>query len=73
MNLQKLKNGVLEIEDEILRIRRQIHEYLEFSYKEYNTAKLVSEVLKKLGIEVRTGVGLPTVVVGILKTSKPER
>lgn len=71
MNLQKLKNDVLEIEDEIIRIRRQIHEYPELSYKEYNTAKLVSEVLKKLGIEVRTGVGLPTAVVGILKTSKP--
>ncbi|QGR19626.1 carboxypeptidase CpsA [Stygiolobus azoricus] len=71
MNLQKLKNDVLEIEDEIIRIRRQIHEYPELSYKEYNTAKLVSEVLKKLGIEVRTGVGLPTAVVGILKTSRP--
>lgn len=71
MDIEKLKKDVLEIEDWIIQIRRKIHENPELSYQEYNTAKLVAETLKSLGIEVKTGVGLPTAVVGILKTGKP--
>ena len=71
MDLEKLKRDVLEIEDKIIQIRRKIHEYPELSYKEYNTAKLVAETLKELGIEVKVGVGLPTAVVGIMKGSRP--
>jgi len=71
MDIEKLKKDVLEIEDKIIEIRRKIHENPELSYKEYNTAKLVAETLKSLGIEVKVGVGLPTAVLGILKTSKP--
>jgi carboxypeptidase Ss1 len=69
--IEKFKRDVLEFEQEIIRIRRQIHEYPELSYQEYRTSELVAETLKKLGIEVRKGVGLPTAVVGILKGSKP--
>ncbi|WP_188596926.1 carboxypeptidase CpsA [Thermocladium modestius] len=71
MDLEKLRRDVIEIEDEIIKIRRQIHENPELSYKEYNTAKLVADTLRNLGIEVKTGVGLPTAVVGTLKTPRP--
>ncbi len=74
MDLEKLRRDVIEIEDEIIKIRRQIHENPELSYKEYNTAKLVADTLRNLGIEVKTGGvgGLPTAVVGgTLKTPRP--
>ena len=71
MDLEKLKRDVLEIEDRIIQIRRKIHEYPELSYREYNTARLVADTLKELGIDVEVGVGLPTAVVGILRASRP--
>ncbi|BCU69876.1 carboxypeptidase CpsA [Stygiolobus caldivivus] len=71
MDLEKLKKDALEVEDKIVQIRRKIHEYPELSYKEYNTAKLVADTLRELGLEVKVGVGLPTAVVGTLRASKP--
>ncbi|MEM4912551.1 MAG: amidohydrolase, partial [Metallosphaera sp.] len=69
--VEKLKNDVKEIEDWIIQIRRKIHENPELSYKEYSTSKLVAETLRKLGIEVEEGVGLPTAVVGRIRGNKP--
>ncbi|ACP37716.1 amidohydrolase [Sulfolobus islandicus M.14.25] len=69
--VEKLKNDVKEIEDWIIQIRRKIHENPELSYKEYSTSKLVAETLRKLGIEVEEGVGLPTAVVGKIRGNKP--
>lgn len=54
------------LEPEIIQIRRIIHSNPEISYKEVKTAELVSEKLRKLGIEVKTNVG-GTGVLGILK------
>ncbi|ARM76985.1 carboxypeptidase CpsA [Acidianus manzaensis] len=71
MDLEKLKRDANEIEPWIIDLRRKIHENPELSYKEFNTAKIVSDTLKKLGISVEEGVGLPTAVVGKLKGSKP--
>ncbi|AWR98175.1 amidohydrolase [Acidianus sulfidivorans JP7] len=69
--IEKLKTDVKEIEPWIIDLRRKIHENPELSYKEYNTAKLVSDTLKKLGISVEEGIGLPTAVVGKIKGGKP--
>jgi len=50
--------------------RRDIHEHPELSNEEVRTAALVADHLKKLGLEVKTGVG-GTGVVGILRGGKP--
>jgi len=50
--------------------RHDIHQHPELSYQEVETGKRVAAELKKLGIEVRTGVA-KTGVVGVLRGGKP--
>ncbi|SHJ76268.1 amidohydrolase, partial [Dethiosulfatibacter aminovorans DSM 17477] len=54
------------IEDEIINIRRDIHEYPELGFNEVRTASIVVEKLKELGIEVHSNIA-KTGVVGLLK------
>ncbi|PYT00076.1 MAG: amidohydrolase [Acidobacteria bacterium] len=54
----------------VIEWRRHIHQYPELSNRETNTAKFVEDHLRKLGIEVRTGVA-KTGVIGILKGAQP--
>jgi carboxypeptidase Ss1 len=58
------------IEDRIISIRRRIHKNPELAFQEHDTAALVGEELRRMGIEVRTPVGR-TGVVGILQGSTP--
>jgi amidohydrolase len=51
---------------ELVRIRRDLHRHPEVSGKEVRTAGVVAQRLKKLGLEVRTGVGGHG-VVGVLR------
>src|SRR6478736_3995059 len=67
---ERISAAALKVEDKVIAWRRDIHEHPELSYQETRTAALAAEHLKKLGIEVRTGVGI-TGVVGILKGGKP--
>tara|TARA_B100000315_G_C14595281_1_gene598647 strand:- start:9676 stop:10854 length:1179 start_codon:yes stop_codon:yes gene_type:complete len=53
------------IKDEIINLRRHIHQHPELGYEEHNTAKLISDRLFDYGIEVSTGIG-KTGVVGLL-------
>ena len=53
-------------EDEIIKIRRQIHANPELTYEEIETAKLVAAKLRSLAIATKTGVG-GTGVVGLLR------
>jgi amidohydrolase len=55
---------------ETIEMRRQIHQYPELGNREFKTAELVAEHLKKLGFEVQTGVA-HTGVVGILRGGRP--
>ncbi|UPL48848.1 amidohydrolase [Hymenobacter sublimis] len=57
-------------EAKVIAWRRDLHEHPELGNQEIRTAALVAEHLKKLGIEVQTGVAR-TGVVGILKGGKP--
>ncbi len=50
--------------------RRHLHQYPELSNRETKTAKYVEAHLRKLGLEVRTGIA-KTGVVGILKGGQP--
>jgi amidohydrolase len=57
------------LEAKVIAWRRDIHEFPELSNQEKRTAALVAEHLRKLGIEVKTGVAVHG-VVGILKGGK---
>lgn len=56
--------------DQIVEWRRHIHENPELSNREFETAAMVADHLRALGIEVETDVA-HTGVVGILKGGKP--
>jgi amidohydrolase len=56
----------LAVNDKVVSWRRDIHQHPELSGQETRTAALVADHLRKLGIQVRTGVG-GTGVVGVLK------
>ncbi|HEV8263151.1 MAG TPA: amidohydrolase, partial [Burkholderiales bacterium] len=61
---------VRALEAKIITWRRDIHQNPELSNREVRTSKLVADQLRKLGIEVKTGVA-KTGVVGLLKGGKP--
>src|SRR5687767_8405389 len=63
---QNIDAAVASLHDQVITWRQDIHEHPELGYQETRTAALVAEHLKKLGIEVKTGVGR-TGVVGIIK------
>ena len=67
---QKLKSAADKIETKTIEWRRHIHQYPELSNREFKTAKMIAEHLKKLGMEVQENVA-KTGVVGILKGGKP--
>lgn len=59
-----------ELEPKVVAWRRDFHEHPELGNREFRTSKLVAEHLRKLGIDVTTGVA-HTGVVGVLKGGKP--
>jgi len=50
------------LQDELVRLRRDIHAHPELGFQEFRTAALVADTLKELGIAVKTGVGRTGVV-----------
>lgn len=50
------------LQDELIRLRRDIHAHPELGFEEFRTAALVADTLRELGIEVQTGVGRTGVV-----------
>jgi amidohydrolase len=56
--------------DEIIALRRRIHEHPELAFEEIETARRVQEFLSRLGIACRTGVG-KTGIVALLQGGKP--
>ena len=65
-----IQTRVSTVESKMIGWRRDIHAHPELSNQEYRTAAMVAEHLRKLGLDVKTGVG-GTGVVGILNGSKP--
>jgi len=55
---------------QVIEWRRYLHQHPELSNREYQTAKFIADHLKKLGLEVQTGIA-KTGVVGILKGGQP--
>jgi amidohydrolase len=61
---------VARITPSLIEIRRDIHCHPELSMEETRTAAIVADYFRKLGLEVRTGIG-KTGVLGILRGGKP--
>lgn len=59
-----------KVEPAVIKHRRHFHQNPELSNREFETAKYVAKELKRLGIEVQTGVA-KTGVVGVLRGGKP--
>lgn len=66
----KADAALAKLEPRIIEWRRDLHQNPELSNREFRTSKIVAEHLKKLGLEVQTGVA-KTGVVGVLKGGKP--
>ena len=65
----QLAKQIEQVMPKVIEWRRDIHQHPELSNREVRTAAKVAAHLKKLGLEVRTGIA-HTGVVGILKGAK---
>jgi metal-dependent amidase/aminoacylase/carboxypeptidase family protein len=54
---------------ELVRLRREIHQYPEMGFQEKRTAALIEKTLKSAGVETKRVCG--TGVVGLVKGAKP--
>lgn len=66
----RIDQAVQRAAPEIVEIRHRLHKNPELSNRESETAALVAGHLKKLGLEVKTGIA-KTGVVAVLKGGKP--
>jgi amidohydrolase len=66
----EIRAAVDKIAPRMIEIRHDIHQHPELGNRETRTADLVATELRRLGMEVRTGVA-HTGVVGVLKGAKP--
>jgi amidohydrolase len=65
-----LEASATAVMPQVIAWRRDFHQYPELSNREFRTSKIVAEQLRKMGLEVRTGIA-HTGVVGVLKGGKP--
>jgi amidohydrolase len=64
--IEKLFTRLQSYYDEMVAIRRYLHQHPELSFQEYKTAKYIADYYKKLGIPVRENVGGNGVVAKIV-------
>jgi len=67
---QQIDQKAKAILPQLIEWRRQLHQHPELGNREYKTAEMVATYLKKLGLEVKTGVG-KTGLIALLKGDKP--
>ncbi len=65
-----VESGSNRVEKQVIQWRHHFHQNPELSNREYKTARQIARHLKKMGLEVQTGIA-HTGVVGILKGDKP--
>src|SRR5690242_2027132 len=66
----EIRERAAQIEEKLIAWRRDIHEHPELGEQETRTAALVAEHLRKLGLEVKTGIA-QTGVVALLRGGRP--
>src|SRR5919109_222138 len=59
--------------EQMVALRRDFHRHPELSFQEHRTAQIIAERLHAAGLEVHTGLGGATAVVGLLHGDKPGR
>jgi amidohydrolase len=69
--IRLIKEKASLYKQEVVLIRRHLHQNPELSFKEYNTSKYVCSKLKEFGIEYESGI-VETGVVGLIKGINPE-
>ncbi|HUP47037.1 MAG TPA: amidohydrolase [Thermoanaerobaculia bacterium] len=69
---RRIEEAAARVEQNVIAIRRDIHQHPELGNREFRTAKIIAAKLKELGIETKSGVA-HTGVVGILRGGKPGR
>lgn len=69
--LAQLDAALAPVASSIVQWRRDIHQHPELSGQEQRTAQLVADHLRRLGMEVQTGVGGRYGVVGTLRGALP--
>lgn len=67
---REIEAATAKIMPQVVEWRRHIHQNPELGNREFQTAKYIETHLRKLGLEVKTGIA-KTGVVGILKGSQP--
>jgi amidohydrolase len=71
ISITTIKDITKSIRESLLTTWRHLHAHPELSYKEKNTAKYISELLTKWGVEHQTGVG-GYGIVGLIKGKQPD-
>ena len=66
----KIDAAVERFTDNIITIRRHLHQNPELSNREFETARIVADHLTELGLDVETGIAY-TGVVGVLRGGRP--
>ena len=66
-----IKDEVIELEEELINLRRDFHMYPELGYQEFRTSKIVYDYLQDLGLEVKNVA--KTGVIGLLKGEQQVR
>jgi amidohydrolase len=66
----KLQAATAAVMPQVIEWRRDFHQNPELSNREFRTSKIVAEQLRKMGLEVRTGIA-HTGVVAVLRGGKP--
>lgn len=66
---QKVKDYINEHQDDMIAMRRHLHQHPEVSFEEYETTNFIAEELDALGLEYRRLE--PTGIVGEIKGAKP--
>ena len=67
---REVEQRAMAVNGQVVAWRRDVHEHPELSGQEVRTSQLVASQLRRMGLEVRTGVG-GTGVVGVLKGGRP--
>jgi amidohydrolase len=67
---ERVESALAKVDKNVIAWRRDIHRNPELSNRELRTSKLVAEHLKKLGLEVKTGIA-HTGVTAVLKGGRP--
>ena len=65
-----MEERIAAMEPQVIAWRRDFHEHPELGNREFRTAKIVADHLKRLGLEVQTEVA-HTGVVGLLRGGRP--